>query len=112
MDLVALKQSVDRRFQAAARRRLNIPTERSGAERAKQPTEQTALTKTAVDTALKAIQPAATGGDDVKVLNFGTFPVAARQERNPTTGAAIGPKGQRRGQIAAGKAPSSSRPMP
>ena len=63
--------------------------------------ESKAAASAAVDAVLDSITGALVGGDRVQISGFGTFEVrhrAARQGRNPQTGATI--------QIAASKAPA------
>lgn len=61
----------------------------------------------ALDAMLDAITDALKGGDKVTLVNFGTFYVserAARQGRNPRTGAQINIPGKNVGRFKPGKA--------
>jgi DNA-binding protein HU-beta len=73
--------------------------------------EQSGLTKAdagrAVDAMIETIKKALKKGDDVTLVGFGTFSVrkrAARQGRNPQTGATIKIKASKNPAFKAGKA--------
>ncbi len=61
----------------------------------------------AVDAVLGSISSALSGGDDVRLVGFGTFSVASRAAttgRNPRTGEAIQIKASKNPKFKAGKA--------
>jgi DNA-binding protein HU-beta len=61
----------------------------------------------AVDTALDTITAALKGGDEVRLVGFGTFSVSARaasEGRNPRTGETIKIPASKRPKFSAGKA--------
>ncbi|MFQ3361555.1 MAG: HU family DNA-binding protein [Alphaproteobacteria bacterium] len=61
----------------------------------------------AVDGVLSSISSALSGGDDVRLVGFGTFSVASRAAttgRNPRTGEAIQIKASKNPKFKAGKA--------
>ena len=72
--------------------------------------DKTSMTKTAaasaVDATFDTITTTLKGGGDVKIMGFGNFRVvkrAAREGRDPRTGAPVQIKAGRRPRIAAGK---------